>query len=285
VSAPHWIVLSYGACVLLAGGAVGLSAALARSTWLVTRVRGYERRMDRALHYLQSTITARRVWHAQLALIAVLLLLAAAARSAWPLVLTAGAAAGPPWWIERAAQRRTGRIEAQLDAWLLALSNALRANPALSSAIAASAELVAAPLSSELARVAGEQRVGVTVDHALRHMAERVGSPAVTATLAILRIARGTGGDLSHTLEAAAASLREMARLEGVVRSKTAEGRAQTGVIAGAPLLLVALLHELDPQFLAPLWTTQVGHLVVAGAIALWCAAIVLARKIVAVDV
>lgn len=285
MSAVHWIALSYVGCALLAGGAAGLFASLVQSAWLITRVRAYELRLDHELRYLQSPLAARRVWNAQLAAFAALLLLAALARSGWPLVLAAGTAAGPPWWITRAAHQRSRRIEAQLDAWLLALSNALRANPALSSALAASGELVAAPLSRELARVAGEQRLGVTLDHALRHMAERVGSPAVTATLAILRIARGTGGDLSRTLEAAAGSLREMARLEGVVRSKTAEGRAQTGVIAGAPLLLVALLSELDPQLLAPLWTAPVGHLIVAAAVTLWCAAIVLARKIVAVDV
>jgi tight adherence protein B len=277
--------LSYGACALLASGTTGTVACLLRSRWLLARVHGYEQRLERGLRYLQSTTPARLVWQMQLALMCALLSLVAAMQSPWPLLLAAVAAAGPHWWIERAARRRTARIELQLDAWLLALSNALRANPALPAALAASAKLVAAPLSRELERVANEQRLGVALDHALRHMAERVQSAPVGATLAILRIARGTGGDLSHTLEAAAASLREMARLEGVVRSKTAEGRAQAAVIAGAPLLLVGLLDQLDPALLVPLWTTAMGHVITAAALALWCAALVLARKIVAVDV
>jgi tight adherence protein B len=211
--------------------------------------------------------------------------LAVAARSPWPLTAAVAAALAPRWWLDRAARTRTAHIDAQLDSWLLVLSNALRANPALAAAIAASAELVAPPLSHELRVVEHEQRLGTALDHALRHMAARVGSPALGAALAILRIARESGGDLSRTLEAAAASLREMARLEGVARSKTAEGRAQTAVIAVAPVGLVALIDQLDAQLLAPLWSTGTGHVIVAAAVALWTAALLLARRIVAVDV
>ena len=106
-----------------------------------------------------------------------------------------------------------------------------------------------------------------------------------SAAIATLRIARNTGGNLNRTLERTAASLRELARLEGVVRTKTAEGRAQTWVIALIPVPLVTGLDRLDPDFLAPVWTTTGGHLVLAGAIVLWAIALLLARKIVEVDV
>jgi tight adherence protein B len=86
-------------------------------------------------------------------------------------------------------------------------------------------------------------------------------------------------------LERAAASLRELARLAGVVRTKTAEGRAQTVVIALIPVPLVWGLDRMDPDFLQPVWSTATGHLVLAGAIALWAVALLLARAIVVVDV
>jgi tight adherence protein B len=278
-------VLGVAACALLAGSAVGLCAGVLRSRAVRRYAAAYEQRVERTLRYLQIAVPARRFCWAQAAAVLACLGLAAAANSAWPLALGAAAAALPPYRIQRSARLRTQAIEAQLDTWMLALANTLRGNPALPAAIGASAELVGAPLCRELARVAAEVKLGVALDQALRHMAERSGSSTVSAAVTILRIARATGGDLSRTLETAAASLREMARLEGMVRSKTAEGRAQTAVIAAAPLGLVALLDEIDPGLLEPLWTTALGHCIAGAALALWAAALWLARKIVAVDV
>jgi tight adherence protein B len=284
MTAAHQAALALG-CLLCSAGAAAAGLGLSHSPRLIARVRAYESSLASDLRYLQLEVAARRLCAVQVAVVAGAVALAIAALGPWPLLAAAAAAFGPKWWLVRNARARSARIETQLDGWLLVLSNSLRANPALGAAIAASAELVAPPLSSELAVVEHEQRLGTALDHALRRMAARVGSPQVGAALAILRIARATGGDLSRTLEAAAASLREMARLEGVVRSKTAEGRAQTAVIAVAPIGLCALLHQLDAQLLSPLWSTAVGHAIVAAAVVLWAAALLLARRIVAVDV
>jgi tight adherence protein B len=285
MSSAHPWLLVHGGIALLGVATAGFCMCVLRSPAVRAHARGYAHSLDRNLRYLQSPLGARRLMLAQLLLISGFVLVATFGRTPWPIVLAAVAFLAPKWWLERAARQRTARIDAQLDTFMLALANALRANPALPAALAVTAGLIAAPLSRELALVTNENRLGVALDQALRHMAARVGSPAVSAAIAILRIARATGGDLSRTLEEAAASLREMARLEGVVRTKTAEGRAQTLVIAVVPLLLVAALNELDPQLLRPLWTTGSGQLIAVAAFALWGAALLLARSIVAVDV
>lgn len=277
-----WLALG---CLLLSVGALATGRCTVHVARLPDRRRAYERRIGCHLSYLQLGVGAGQLCSAQAIAFGAALAVALAARSPWPLAVAAAAALLPERWLVRAARTRTARIEAQLDGWMLALSNTLRANPALGAAIAASAELIAPPLARELVVVEREQQLGVALDHALHHMAQRVASPTVGAALAILRVARATGGDLSHTLEAAAASLREMARLEGVVRTKTAEGRAQAAVIAAAPIGLVGLLHQIDPNLLAPLWHTALGHVLLAAALGLWAAALLLARKIVAVDI
>ena len=76
-----------------------------------------------------------------------------------------------------------------------------------------------------------------------------------------------------------------MARLEGVVRTKTAEGRAQAVLVAVIPAPLLWLLQSMNPNLFDPLWSTTRGHLLVGVAIALWASALLWARRIVAVDV
>jgi tight adherence protein B len=248
-------------------------------------VRDHVVEVDRMLRYLQWPVRGAALARGQGAVVAASLGLAAVLGALWPLVGTAAAL-----WIPRPvlAQRcaaRTEAFEAQLDSWMLSLASGLRASPSLGDALEASRGLVGPPLGQELALVLREVELGVPLDLALFHMGERAGSPVVHAALTILRIARKTGGDVGATLETAAANLREMARLEGVVRTKTAEGKAQALVVSLVPVPLVAGLQLINPGFLWPLWMTPTGNLVLAGACVLWFVAVVWARRIVAVEV
>jgi tight adherence protein B len=189
--------------------------------------------------------------------------------------------AGPSWWMARRTTARRSSIEAQLDTWLLMLANALRAAPALADALRASAALVPAPLRDELELTLKEYRLGMGLDRALEQMGQRLGSRLVCTAIALIVVSRNTGGDLSHALETSAASLRELIRLEGVLRSKTAEGKAQAALIALIPFGLVLTIDALDPQFFAPLADTALGQLIVCASAALWLLAVWLARRIV----
>jgi tight adherence protein B len=277
--------LSLAASALLPTGAVALVVALLRDPALHGRARTYVAQLEADLRVLQAPLTGRRAAVLQLTSAAVLVLAATALRSPWPLLVAPLLALAPPAVLRSKRVRRSAAIDLQLDGFLLALSNALKASPSLGDALAACVPLLASPLREELALVLREQQLGLPLDRALGNLAERVRSPVVSAAIATLRIARNTGGNLNRTLERAAASLRELARLEGVVRTKTAEGRAQTLVIAVIPVPLLAGLNALDPEFLAPVWTTGGGHLVLAGAVTLWGIALLLARKIIEVDV
>jgi len=109
-------------------------------------------------------------------------------------------------------------------------------------------------------------------------------SLATAATTAIL-IGRQTGGDLSAILERTAGNLREMRRLEGVVRAKTAEGRNQAYVLAAMPFVLLGIIHSFDPTWFEPLAESTLGVLVVIVALATWLFGIIWARKIMSVDI
>jgi tight adherence protein B len=181
--------------------------------------------------------------------------------------------------------RRVTAIEAQLDRFLVAMAHSLRANPALADALVSSTRLIGSPLKDEIDLVLREHALGTPLDRALAAMAGRIGSPIASSALATLRVARASGGDLSATLETSAAALREMARLEGVVRTKTAEARAQGVVIAVIPFPMFATLHAIDPRFLRPVLETSVGHIVLAVATLAWLAAVLAARRIAQVDI
>jgi Flp pilus assembly protein TadB len=127
--------------------------------------------------------------------------------------------------------------------------------------------------------------LGTPLDAAILNMSARLKSRLVSSSLATILVGRQTGGDLPAILEQSAATLREMQRLEGVVRTKTAEGRMQAFVLGAIPFVLLAVLHQMDPTYLVPLFETTTGNVVIIFAVILWFSAIIMARRILTVDI
>jgi len=192
---------------------------------------------------------------------------------------------GPPLYIEVLRRRRVAAIEKQLDGFILAIANALKATPSLGDAFMSVQPLVRPPLQQEIQLAIKEMRVGSTLDQALMLMATRIGSRQVDAAISSLLIGRQVGGNLPKILDGTAAALREMSRLESVVRTKTAEGKAQLGLLAVFPVGLVLAFDSVKDNYFAPLTDSFTGYLVIIVAGACWVASLVLANKIVNVDV
>ncbi len=249
---------------------------------LRTRWRALVARYDAEVRRLFLTTTGRRIASMQVAFVGLFGVLGLALGSMAFLLLAALGVVAPRVYFQRQWLHRMTQIEKQLDGWLLLLANALKSTAAIPEALAASATLVEPPIRQELELTLREMRLGSSLSEALEAMAARLGSRTVTAAISTLLIGQRTGGDVPRILDESASTLREMARLEAVLRAKTAEGRAQIGLIAAMPFLVAGGLFALDPEWLAPLTTSFIGQVMLAIAVVSWIAALLLARKIMA---
>ncbi len=242
-------------------------------------------RFDRDLAFIRASFGARPLLATQATVCLLGLAFARVLASPWPLAGVALAICAPGPWLTHLRAARVTQLDLQLDPWLVALANTLRATPSLGEALGSTIATTAPPLRDELDLLLKEYRLGTPLDSALDNAARRIGGRAFTALVLTLQVARSSGGGVSECLERAAATLREMSRLDGVVRTKTAEGKTQAVVIAVLPGPFFALLAQLDPDFLRPLSSTATGHAVLAAALALWLVAVLFARRIVQVDI
>lgn len=283
---PITALFRHLASVLLPVGTVALVWLFVQETTgpVASFFRRYHQQLETDLRFVRAEITATMVIALQAVSVVVLCVLPLFEQWLAPTLIPL-ALLLPRTLLSRARSNRIAAIDEQIDTWLVVLANALRATPSLGEAIEASARLVPQPLSHELALLLNEYSLGNPLDEALRTMAKRLRSRTVNVALGALRIARTTGGNLPETLETSAAALREIARLEGVVRTKTAEGKAQAFVIAVVPFPMIGILDYLNPGLLAPLWETLHGYALLCVAFMLWLGAIAWARKILAVDI
>lgn len=232
-------------------------------------------------------LTTRGAHIASLQLCAMLTIVGLAigfARPYW-LSIVPVVAIAPALYIERMRRERLARIEKKVDSFILTLANALKSTPSIGNALAYSETLISSPMDQEIGLALKEIRVGTTIDQALLNMSARIRSPQLDATLAGILIGRQVGGNLPRILETTAETLREIARLQGVVRSKTAEGKAQLAVLAVFPACLLVVFDLASPGYFAPLTQSVFGWLVIAIAIGFWVSAIVMARSVLMVDI
>lgn len=194
-------------------------------------------------------------------------------------------AAAPELWLRRLVRQRVAAIEAQIDTFLVALANALKATPSVADALVSTQSLVADPLRQELQLAVKQMRVGSTMEQALLNMSGRVGSRQLDSAISAILIGRQVGGNIAAILDATAGSMREMSRLEGVVRSKTAEGKSQMWVLGGFPIGILVMFNLVSPGFFDPLTSSPAGYFCTMLALLLWGLAIVTARAILKTDI
>jgi tight adherence protein B len=202
----------------------------------------------------------------------------------WPLVLLVVGVA-PALYIEYIRRQRVAEIERQLDGFLLALANALKSTPSIGAAFQSIVHILQPPIGQEVELAIKEMKVGSTLDQALLHMAARVGSRQLDSALSSVLIGRQVGGNLPKVLETTSATLREMARLDGVLRTKTAEGKMQLYVIGFMPLVLVVLFNNGFPGYLETLTGSMTGYTILFVAAAFWLGGLLLARKVLNIDI
>ena len=187
--------------------------------------------------------------------------------------------------LERKRRQHVKQLEAQTDGLILALANALKTVPSPAAALESLVPVLPKPMQQEIDRLMKEVKIGSTLEQALLNMSSRLKSPDIDAALSALLIGLQVGGNLPIVLEDTAGTIREMARLQGVIRTKTADARAQLWVLALFPFVICYAFTLLDPQFFWPLEQTFVGNLVTAVALTLWIVSLVTARKVLKVDI
>lgn len=269
---------------------LGLFAAM---VIIVGDAEGVPRRLwARYVVFLERKLRLQFIWTSgntiaggQAAGIAAVLALAVLVNLPYWYAFAALIAVAPAVVIERMRQKRVEEIDAQLDGFLLALANALKATPSLGDAFTSVQRLIPPPLQQEVELAVKEMRVGSTLDQAVLFMAGRIGSRQVDSALSALLIGRQIGGNLPKILDTTASSLREMARLEGVVRTKTAEGKAQLWVLAVFPAVLMVAFNSVKEGYFDPLTQSLTGYVIIAVALAFWLASLVVARRILDVDI
>ncbi len=272
-------------CAIGVASALLLYVVTSRETSVSRLCEWYVKYLNGLLRGLFKPEQGRRIAHLQALALGACVVAHLAVDVAMGWVALLAVVLGPAAYLHSERQARVKQLEAQVDGFVVALANSLKTVPSPAAALQATAAILPQPTRQEIEHVLKEMRIGSTLDQGLVAMSARVNSRWLDVALSAVLIGLRVGGNLPVVLERTAATIREMNRLLGVVRTKTGEGRMQLWVLACFPIFIVFAFNAASPGYFDALGHSLIGQLVVSGAAVLWISSLLLARKVLAVDV
>jgi tight adherence protein B len=273
-----------------AGGSIGAFAWT--GLYLFTRGwQGYEEKyvsgMDRTLDAMYLTIPRQHLLY--LAALCALLLGALAgfgfSNTILGVIIGALGLPLPLLTVRWLKVRRDKKFNTQLVDALFAMGNALRAGFSLPLAFEMIAREMENPMGQEMRLVAQEMRVGVSMEDALHHLAERMPGEDLDLLITSILISREVGGNLSEVFDNIANTIRDRLRLQGKIRALTAQGKLQGIVVALLPVGIGLALNALNPAFFRPMYTTTMGASFLGAIVVLELIGAWFIRKIVTIKI
>ncbi len=176
-------------------------------------------------------------------------------------------------------------FEEQLADMVGVIANAVKAGNSVQQALELVVEEFSDPMSSEVAEVLHELRVGTALDAAIRNWVERMPNDDLEIFGIAVIIQRQSGGNLAEILDNLAETMRQRKKMQGQIRTLTTQGRMSGTVLSLLPVGLYVLLYVIMPERMGVLFTHPLGWAMVG-----FCAVMIglgsfAVSKIVAIDV
>jgi tight adherence protein B len=204
-----------------------------------------------------------------------------------PLVLLATVIGGAARYAALRFQksRRLDKFNAALPDAIELMARALRAGHSMGSSIEIIAEQSAEPLAAEFGTCFQQQKFGIPFRDALLQMGERIPSKDLHFLITAVLVQKETGGDLIDILDRTTRVIRDRIRIEGEVRTYTAQGRLTGWILGLLPVIMLVLINIVTPGYSHILFYDPLGQkLLYAGGTLIVIGGLII-RKIVNIQV
>jgi tight adherence protein B len=165
----------------------------------------------------------------------------------------------PYFFVRHARSRRMRLFEEQFPESIELIARALRAGHAFPTGLQMVADEIPDPVGAEFKLVYDRQNFGMSLNDALKGLAERV--PILDAKFFATAVLtqRETGGNLSEVLDNLAGVIRERFKVKRQVRVVTAHGRITGWILAALPPVLAVILCFVSPDHMKTMISDPLG--------------------------
>src|SRR6266702_772017 len=156
---------------------------------------------------------------------------------------------------------RLKKFDAGLADAIDMMGRALRAGHSMTASINVVAEQAAEPVRSEFAEVFKQQNFGLPIRDAMTQMLERVPSQDLRVVVTGILVQKETGGNLAEILDRTAHTIRERLKIQGEIRTHTAQGRMTGWILCALPIVMLVVINFINPGYSDVLTNTPMGRM------------------------
>ena len=156
---------------------------------------------------------------------------------------------------------RMKKFDAGLADAIDMMGRALRAGHSMTASINVVAEQAAEPVRSEFAEVFKQQNFGLPIRDAMTQMLDRVPSQDLRVVVTGILVQKETGGNLAEILDRTAHTIRERLKIQGEIRTHTAQGRMTGWILCALPIVMLVVINWINPGYSNVLFDTPMGRM------------------------
>jgi tight adherence protein B len=232
-------------------------------------------------------LSVRKFWIGSIGLGIVLGLAILLAGAPWYVALAAGAVGLfglPRWFLGYLRKRRQEVFLREFADAIDIMVRGLKAGLPVSDAMKVIAAETPAPVGPEFLEVVEGQRVGIAIDQGIERMLDRMPLAEVNFLSIVMAIQSKTGGNLAEALNNLSKVLRDRKRMKQKIAAVSQEAKASAMIIGSLPFVITGAMSILNPEYLNPLWDTEIGHLLIGGSLLWMGTGVLIMRKMINFD-
>ena len=154
---------------------------------------------------------------------------------------------------------RIRKFVLQMVDGLSLMSNAMRSGLNVPQALQIVCDELPNPISQEFLLVLSQNKLGVSLEDAMSNLTVRMPHDDIEMFTTSVNILKETGGNLAETFDSISTTIRERIKIESKIQAMVAQGVLQGIIVVLMPFALGGILYTIDPERIAPMFTTIPG--------------------------
>ena len=193
--------------------------------------------------------------------------------------------AAPMMVVLNKRRRRFDKFTEQLPDALELMVRSLQAGHSFSSALQMVATEMPEPVAREFGKTYEEQNLGLNIKLALENLVERVPILDLKLCVTAVLIQREIGGNLSEVLRNIGHTIRERFRIQGEIRTKSAQARLSGVIVSALPFFMFFWINLINPDYMKPMYDHIWGYWILGTGFAMQAVGWLIIKKIVNIQV
>ncbi len=197
------------------------------------------------------------------------------------LALVIGGLMVPKFFLKRLAKKRQAKFTKNFADAIDLIVRGIRSGLPINECFSVIAREFDPPLGEEFRLLVEGQNLGLTIDELMAKGIKRLPTAEYKFFAIVTQIQRQTGGNLAETLSNLSSVLRERKKMRDKAQAMASEAKASSMIIGSLPFIVGILLSIVNPDYIAKLFTTDTGNMLVGGGLFwMFCGAMVMRAMI-----